>query len=1095
MNLRLVIVFLINLLIVSSSIHPLKAQQPDLNFKHITTLDGLSEGFAKNTIVDHLGFVWIATINGLNKYDGYNFTVFKNNHLDSTSLVSSNTRYVYEDSENNLWVATNDGIDLFDREKNSFLHFPETNNEFIRCILEDHNKDLWVAGSGYLFKLDKKEKKFKKKFLKDFHSAVEYLYEDSKHNLWIGAADGVGYLDTSRENFFQKSIGKKAVYAIVEDDQKKIWLGTRNEGLIVLDPKNNSLRLFKQDLKQKNGLESDKILSLFKDKKGDIWIGTEHGSLSIYDSEKDKFSNYAFNEADDKSLLHNSIYNIYKDKNNQIWLSCFGGVEMLVQDRFKHIRANALLKSGLSFNNVLCFYQDSKGRFWIGTDGGGLNRWNRETNTFKHYKHDPRNPKAIASNAVLAIEEDESGKLWIATWGGGLNIFDPDKEVFEKMVENPSNPSALLSNNIYGLYKDQDNDLWVHTLLGLDLYNKKTKSFEHYNIPHTGLTDLVAGMYEDQEGNLWVGSFNGLYTLNKNTKKVTAFPHKDGDPTSISNDQITSIKEDSKGNLWVFTANGMNLYDEDKNTFSALTKKDGLPADFVNGFLEDKKGNFWISTANGISMFNPDSREFRNYDISDGLQGNSFSIHAIYQRENGEMFFGGANGFNIVEPEKIEENTVPPPVVITDFKIFNESIKINAPGSPLKSHISMAKEIILSYKQSVISFDFAALNYIATEKNNYSYIMEGFEEKWNYVNDKRSATYTNLDPGEYIFRVKASNNDGYWNEKGAALRIIIKPPYWGTWWFRFAVGLGGVIVMLLIFKNRVRNIEKYNVELEEKVSLRTAEISSQKEELLEQRKFIESLYTELKDSIKAAKAIQNSILPPPKLINSFLPESFILNKPKDVVGGDFYFFTAVEDKIVIAVIDCSGHGVSGAFMSIIGYNLLNKIIGSSLSYSAAEILEELNLGVINQLYHFQEDSETMDGMDVALCIISNEGKDIQYSGANTPLYMVRNNELIQVKGNKFSIGKGVEGQIKKFDNHNLKMEKGDVVYLFSDGYADQIGGPTGDEKLMYPRFRELLIDISQKDMKSQQSILETKLNKWRNNEPQLDDVLILGFRI
>jgi serine phosphatase RsbU (regulator of sigma subunit) len=615
-------------------------------------------------------------------------------------------------------------------------------------------------------------------------------------------------------------------------------------------------------------------------------------------------------------------------------------------------------------------------------------------------------------------------------------------------------------------------------------------------------------MLQDEMGNFWVGTWGGLTILDKEKKTYKRFLPNENDSTTISDDKIFALFVDSKGRFWIGTAGGLNLCNRADNTFRAFRVKDGLPSDAIYGILEDNQGNLWLSTANGLSKFNPDKKIFKNYFSDDGLQSNQFKEHAYVRLKSGEMAFGGVNGVNIFNPQNIRDNTFVPPVVITDFRIFNQSVPISK-RSILRQDISITKEITLSYSQSVISFDFAALNYEVPEKNQYAYMMEGFEQKWNYVQDQKNATYTNLDPGEYIFKVKASNNDGVWNQKGTYLKIIIKPPFWKTWWFNTLCIIGLILLVFSIILYRDSKIKEQKKELERQVKERTSEIVQKNEELeaqtenlrtanneiREKEQKLNIIYNEIRDNIRAAEVIQKYILPSQDYIKKHLCESFILYKPKDVVSGDFYWFDQLHGKKIIAVADCTGHGVSGAFMSINGHHLLNQAIFSNNFSTASDILDRLNEGVVKEFHKAYRETDFKDGMDVSLCIIDEQNLKLQFSGANHPLYLLRDNEIIQVKGNRFSIGTIIRNQIGKFSNHIIDLRKGDLVYLFSDGYADQIGGENGEEKFMYPRFRELLLEISHLRMNEQQNILSEQFESWKGRNSQLDDVLVIGFKI
>lgn len=1080
----------------------MKAQKPDIRLKHITPFEGLSNSFVRDICEDHVGFIWVATANGLNRYDGYNFNTYKNNPEIKHSIVANDINDLLIDSQNKFWIATIDGLELYDRETDKFIHYPETENYSINKILEDSKKDIWLGAKDAIFKYDKKNNKFIKLPLYTNNLNISFLLEDHNKNFWIGTSEGVYLLDPA-DNTLKKQgqFNLITITSIIEDSKKTLWFASRDMGIVKYNPVSEKIDHYQHQPGNENSLATNKILCLYEDSLSRIWIGSENGGLTIFDQKANIFYNYKNSEADPESLVFNTIYSIFCDRNKNIWLGTYGGVDLVKRNKFVHIRRNVLDPNSLSNNNIICFLEDKKGNIWIGTDGGGLNKWDRMSGKFRHYKHDPKNSKSLSGDAVTALEEDDEGRIWVATWGGGLNMFSPETGEFIHFKHSAQNANTILTNDLFGLYKDKNSKLWISTVIGLDCLDLETKVFTHYNFDNTALKDLVGGMLEDKHGNFWIGAFRGLQILDRQTNKLETFLHNANDLHTISNDLIFSIFQDSKDNLWICTGGGLNLYNRKNKTFKSYRQKEGLPTDGINGILEDGNGMLWISTSNGLSMFNPATQKFKNYSVADGLQNNEFKIKAYYKLKSGEMLFGGSNGFNIFHPRDITENKSIPKVAFTSFKIFNEEMGVETPNSPLKKQISMTREIEISYKESVISFDFVALNYVSPEKNQFAYILEGFDDKWNYVGNKRSATYTSLDPGRYIFRVKASNNDGIWNEKGTSLIIVVTPPFWATWWFRSLMILLFAGSIVGIYAVRINSITKQKLVLEELVKHRTSELENQAEllkevnvEITEQGRHIEKLYIELKDSIRAAQAIQKSILPSSNLIKRYLPKSFILNKPKDMVGGDFYWFNVVKNKIIFAAVDCTGHGVSGAFMSITSHHLLNHCI-TNKDFSASQILNKLNEEVVKELNASNEDERTLDGMDIALCVLDKERNILEYSGAANTLYIIRNKKVIQIKGDKFPIGLSIDDKLHTFTNHEIPLQPGDKIYMFSDGYPDQLGGKDGIEKFKYPNFRELLIKISDQEMDKQRMLLEETFTNWKRNVEQLDDILVIGFQV
>lgn len=1076
------------------------SQKPDYVFKRINANHGLSSGFVRTVMQDHKGYMWFGTTHGLNKYDGYEITTYKNIPGDSASLVSSDIPEVFEDSYNQLWIGTIDGICRLNRETDNFAFYEATKGLMVDHIVEDKEKNVWISADAYLYRYNRKRDTFTRCNDEPLPRIITRMFIDSKDTFWISTEDGMYIFD--RQNFTfarQRHIDIRMIRVIYEDSRGNFWIGSSVEGLKLYDRAS-------QTVSTPNFIDSLDVYAVFsfmEDEEGNLWIGSENRGLFIFDTEKRKLYRYQTIKGNDESLSFNTINDMCLDSNGHAWLGIFmGGVNYVTQRKFAHIHANNPYDKQINSNNILSFCEDQDGNIWIGTDGGGLNFYNRKNDTYTYFLNEPGNPASITTNYVTGVVEDKEGNIWAGLWAGGIARYDKETQEFTRFRHDENDPeNTLRYDGIINLYIDKRSNLWVSTLHGLDRFDLETHEIEHLDFGSFA-KNYVRNILEDSRGNLWLCTTMGLLLYNRDTKEFTSYTHSDSIKTSISNSKVFYIYEDSKRRLWVCTAGGINYFDIENNAFTAYQQKDGLPDNAVFGALEDRQGNLWLSTNNGICRFNPETKAIKNFDVNDGLQGNQFREHTLLKLRTGEMLFGGTNGYNIIDPAKISDNPFVPPVVFTGFKIFNEDVPVGE-NSPLSRHISQAKSIALPYHASVFSFEFSALSYELPEKNRFAYMMEGFDEKWIYCGDIRSATYTNLDPGRYTFRVKAANNDGLWNETGASIGLIITPPYWQTWWFKILAVIAITGLAIAWYQTRVKNIKKYNEVLENQVrerthdlSLANRELEIQKEELKAKRKTLESLYIDIKDSIRAAEVIQQSIFPSVHQVKTYLPESFIFNKPKDVIGGDFYWFDVVGDKLVMAVVDCTGHGVSGAFMAIIGQNQLNQAIhAGKTSLSAANILNHLNDGIIEKLHQQDADDLTRNGMDIALCIIDKKKNRLQFAGANNSLYIQRKGSVIQYKANKFPIGMLVRGAAGRFDNHIIDLEKGDACYMFSDGYADQIGGDNGHEKFMYSRLRELITNLAGKKMAEQHDIFESTFTTWKGTAEQLDDVLVVGFKV
>jgi signal transduction histidine kinase/DNA-binding response OmpR family regulator/ligand-binding sensor domain-containing protein len=518
-----------------------------------------------------------------------------------------------------------------------------------------------------------------------------------------------------------------------------------------------------------------------------------------------------------------------------MWVGTFSGGVCLFNidaNKFTHYKHTSSPKS-LSHNNVLSIFEDSDENLWVGTDGGGINKMNRKTGTFTHFKQGEYK-KSISGNYVLRIIEDSEYNLWIGTWGDGITVYNRKKNTYKYFKSNPTDANSIGSSNVWVIFEDSDKDIWVGTYSGgLDLYNKEKNNFSHYQYnstdPNSISSNVINVIFEASDGYLWIGTNGG--GLNRFDKKNKIFKHFKHDEIklTVSSNTINCLHEDRHKNLWVGTDQGLTKLNLKTHAITNYHVEHGLPSQAIYGILEDDNENLWISTNKGLSKFDPTQKIFKNFGVSDGLQSNDFK-QAYCKSKSGKMYFGGTNGFNEFSPYNIKSTKYDPPLVLTGFQIFNKPVQLVTDRKGNERNITTAKEITLSYKQSVISFEFSSLNYTARDKRQYSYMLEGFDRDWNMVGTQHTATYTNLDPENYVFKVKGLDNEGNWSEKKIVLNLIITPPYWQTWWFRILMVsfIGGCLG--LFFWVRIGVVKKQKQELEHQVEIRTKELACSTEE-------------------------------------------------------------------------------------------------------------------------------------------------------------------------------------------------------------------------------------------------------------------------
>ena len=833
------------------------ANKPELLFDHITSKDGLSHSWVTHIYKDSYGYMWFATEgNGINKYDGHNFTVYKHNPKDRNSLTDNLVTFIYEDKKRNLWIGTQYGLNIYDRELDKFKPYTNLYDRYVGGMCEMNNGKLYLTTVHDLIILDTEDESVD--FIIEESENLQYTFSENcmlqytKNKFLIGTTEGLISIESTSNNItpLLKDINVRSLY---KDSNGNIWIGTEKNGLFCMTcSKNDStkplFKNYKYNPNNENKISNAVILKIQEDHKGFLWIATESDGINLLDlnntNEKEPiFYHYRSDSGNESGLSSNSIQDIYIDKNqNTIWIGTFNrGIDYYnkIMYKFNTIRNNPNSSNSLNNNNVHVFYEEGE-NLWIGTSEG-LNIHNRRNNKWQHFRHEENNSKSIGARGVYAIFKDNRQNMWIGTWGGGLNLFNENNETFTRYLHDKNKENSISSNNVFDITEDKEGTLWIATMGGgVNLFNYNTKTFEKYkennNDNMNNINDWVTQITETSNGEIWFATYYGAYSINKEKKGVLHFRHMEDDPKSISSNSISTIFEDSKNNLWFGTESGLNFFNRDSSNFSLYSEEDGLPNNSIKGILEDNQGNLWLSTNNGLSKFisavnKPKIPEFKNYSVEDGLQGNEFNGRACLKGKDGKFYFGGNNGFNVFYPDSIKENPHKPEIVFTDFLLFNNPVEIGKKDSPLKKHISRTKQIVLSYKQSVITIKYAALNFIVPEKNKYAYMLVGFDKDWNYVGNKKEATYTNLDPGKYLFRVKGSNNDGVWNEKGASLQIIITPPFWQTIWFRLISIVLIILAVYTIYLFRVRNIVAHGRELEKKVEERTEDLRKSNQEL------------------------------------------------------------------------------------------------------------------------------------------------------------------------------------------------------------------------------------------------------------------------
>jgi signal transduction histidine kinase/ligand-binding sensor domain-containing protein/DNA-binding response OmpR family regulator len=789
-------------------------QPSSYQFERIDMTKGLSHHTVNDILKDSSGFLWFATSSGLNRYDGYSIRVFRNIPGDTTSLLTDVVTRLFEGPHGTLWIYSYSGNNVYEprtesfyRNTNALLRNLNIAEGVITSIQKDRAGNFWfVHYNQGLFYYDVKTKKTIHLQHADGDTTsisshqLSNIKQDKLGNYWLVHQNGtlekldqktfkVTYRDHTLRDRFK---GQIFDYDLMVDADNDVWLfNDRNFGCFFFNTKTKTFINFTRESQVK--LNSNIVRKIVQDDNELIWIGTENGGVNLLDKKTFTVTFLVNDEDDDNTISENSIHALYKDREGIVWLGTYkNGVSFYHPNifRFQRYQHHRSKPKGLPFSDINAFAEDKNGNLWIGSNGGGLIYFDRSKNSFTQYLNEPGNKNSLSNNVIVSLLLDKQGLLWIGTYYGGLNSFDGKN--FTRYIHDPANPKSLGDDNVWEIYEDSSHNIWIGTLKGgVDVFNRSKNEFYHYRSGEVNSihTPYVPALLEDRSGNMWIGTGYGLEVLDKSSGRFIHYLHDPANPESISSDGILALRQDSRGTIWIGTQRGLNFFNAEKGTFKSFREEDGLGHNFILTVVEDDQKNIWMSTPKGLTKMTVQEKNggydfsFQNYDVSDGLLNGAFHENAVLKTSKGELIFGGSNGFNIFEPEKIQADGTHARVIFTDFQLFNKNVKIGEEVNNnlvLTDAISRVKKITLKPANNVFSVEFAALNFFHPEKSLYKYKLEGFNKDWLLTEaSQRKITFTNLDPGDYVLKVKASNSDGLWGEE-TQLHIAVLPPFWKT---------------------------------------------------------------------------------------------------------------------------------------------------------------------------------------------------------------------------------------------------------------------------------------------------------------------------
>lgn len=761
-----------------------------INFSYISINDGLSQSTIFSIDQDKRGNMWFATYDGVNKYDGYAFTVYQHNDEDPNSIANDISRIVKIDSQGRVWIGTRDGLSLYDEEKdkfNNFFYEKKGKRLQVNGIEEISPEQLLISTAEGLIMFDIKESKFvDDSFSTAMHKTIASTLYRKDDLIYIGTPlDGL-YSYSITQKKFEKVIpilGTKQIQAILQQSPTRIWVATEGAGLFLINPKTQEIKNYLHSNANPKSISSNYIRSLALDSQNRLWIGT-FNDLNIYHEGNDSFVSYSSNPVVNGSLSQRSVRSIFMDSQGGMWLGTyFGGLNYYhpIRNRFKNIR-NIPYKNSLSDNVVSCIVEDKNNNLWIGTNDGGLNLYNPVTQKFTHYAlQEKEREKGIGSNNVKAVYVDEEKSLvYIGTHAGGLSVLRRNSG---QMVSYNQRNSQLVNENVYAILPDGEGHLWLGTLSALVRFDPEKRSFTTIEKEKDGtpvMSRQITVLFRDSHKRLWVGGEEGVSVFRQEggeIESVSIFP-----VSNVTKMFTNCIYESSNGIIWIGTREGFYSLHEKEKQIKRYTTENGLPNNVVYGILEDSFGRLWLSTNKGISCFNPETGKFRNFTESDGLQSNQFNTSSYCRTSSGQMYFGGINGITTFRPELLLDNPHTPPVVITKLELFNKVVRPDDETGILSKNINDTESITLKSWQTAFSIEFVVSNYISGQHNTFAYKLDGYDKEWYYLTDKRTVSYSNLPQGTYHFMVKAANSDGKWNPTPTVLEIIVLPVWYKTWW-------------------------------------------------------------------------------------------------------------------------------------------------------------------------------------------------------------------------------------------------------------------------------------------------------------------------
>ena len=1093
--------------VLSSTLSPAianDAKQDNIRFEYAFDIGG-EPSFA--IIQDRDGFLWFSSFfNGLVRYDG---TAVKKFREGPDSVSSDFVTQLLEDSDGDIWVGTNFGLNRYDKNTNTFLRF----------LKDPENPASTLASST-------------------FNLSSNTIVEDKEGFLWFGTQSGLSRFDRTSETFKNfwhdpkdsDSLSDNDIFTVFEDSDGVIWVGTKHHGLNRFDKKTETFTRYRHDPNDPSSLPDDAIQSVIEDRLGHLWLGTRDHGLVRMDRKTGAFRHFKHEPGNPNSIPQMSIWDLYLMRDGRIAvIQSTSAVGLILWDpksnTYEQHLSDPSKAFGLSTNTVQDVFEDSHGILWVVHNNGKVDKFDPKAYRFNLYKHNKLDPHSLASDAAVPIYEDRRGTIWIGHFGAGLDRYNPKTDDFSHFKPDSKDPTTLPHGYPAGFYEDDrgnfivstagglvlfdgitgkvikrlSDDTWFYTMIqddkdpdvvwavgweqSFNRYNWKTgerKVYRHNPNDPTSFAAVTSVRFigdKDDPNIMWIATWGGgLEKFDKRTETFTHHRHDPKDGMTVSSNTVFDVYEDSKGNFWVATDRGLNKFDKKATTFTRFGRDQGFDAKIVHNILEDRSARLWMGTNMGLVVFDVATEKVvKVYTKEDGLHSHDFFPTARGKTRAGQLWFGGFNGLNSFVPENLTENKVPPQVYLTSIKQEGRELKLDRAFEKIT-------DLHLDWRQNTFEFEYVALNFTNAVKNQYQYFLEGYDKKWFRTGARRFGRYSALPGGTYTLRVRGSNNDGLWNrpDQEVKLTVHVASPPWKTWWAYVAYVLAAAATVFGFYQWRMQASRVYQHRLESDIAARTAEL--------------EDAYNVISGSIDYATHIQRSILPHSDSFSTMFDDHFVIWEPRDRVGGDMYWNRRWGDGVLIILADCTGHGVPGAFMSLIASGALDRAQEEVPAGEVGTLVQRMHQLVQLTLGQYSEGGATDDGLELGACYLDADLTRMTFAGARFSLFKFDGTEVEEIKGDKKGIGyRGVSYE-QGFTDRVIELCPGLSFYLTSDGFIEQVGG---EKRRMFgkKRFKALLVSVDGLPFHEQKRQIAKVFRDYQGDEVRRDDVSVIGFKV